>query len=184
MKCDKCDKDAIFQASMFLNGESVEVNLCADHYKEMIDEMTNSLGQLTGGDLDIGNTQEIYDELIKQLGDQEFDGNANVFSGYTNDKYLMEFLEDAFNDFKKKNIKDKLNNFKRRTQDNKEDDEIRNSTFYKDKMKDINSLRANMQFFVKNEMYEEAAKSRDEIKKINEELLKYRKEKEEEKNEI
>lgn len=184
MKCDRCDKQAVFQASMFLNGESVQINLCEDHYEEMMEELADNFKFLSQGFIDSDKAQELYLGLLDALENMDDEEKqVNIFEGFTDDKYIMKYLEGTFKDMKKKSLSERLNEYKDYKDNIDKDDEIKNSLYYKDKLKEIKGLRSSMVFFINNEMYEEAARVRDELKEINDHLIAYRKSKEE-KNEV
>lgn len=170
MKCDKCNNDAIFHASMYLNGEMVEVNLCANHYEEWVKKITDEMKNFTA----IGNkeVEKLYKELMDTLNRAGSGIKMDVISGVTGDETLKEYLDKSL-----KGIKDMSRYDKGMSQ---VDLKLIEDSHFREKINELNKLRSGMKFLIDRELYEEARDLKDQLKKMNEELIEYKKSKEQE----
>lgn len=170
MKCDKCNHDAIFHASMYLNGELVEVNLCADHYEDWVKKITDEMKNFTA----IGNkeVEKLYRELMDTLNNVGNGIKMDVISGVTGDETLKEYLDKSL-----KKVKD-MNRYDNEI--SKIDIDLIEDSYFREKIDELNKLRSGMKFLVDRELYEEASDLRDQLKTMNEKLIEYKKGKEQE----
>lgn len=148
MKCDFCSKPANIEILTFIGGQERKIHMCADCYREKMQELIHNMPEEWGGAAAAENLQKMFREAEKAMTEGQLQLNLSAF-GMPNPPIFSKEEKKEEDSARSKAFEAQLQNLKKQREE----------------------LTRSLQWAMEREDYERCAEYRDRIAAIGDALI-------------